>query len=359
MLRTLIIALSLAVVCDASSVNAQHSHHQHGNRSYHSGEGHYWSGGPVAYGYPVGAGTSYGLWPGHHSHRSGYAPLIIGTGPVWFPSAGPVPIGPLAAPTIAVIPVVHNTALGSDNQDPSKRPAKPSTPAGRLKALEHQARGDEKLRKQLWAQAYVHYRSAADAAGDQGEAHFRLGFVYTAMQYYPSAVREFKRGLFLSPDLPASGIRMSMLFGPDSEIVRISILNKVADWVREDPRDPDRLFLLGLLLHFEDDPRRREVLQVARSMAVGSFDHIHALLARPDAPAPKKILLETLPLLPEVAKPLPDPPKLMAVPSPLAPPGPAPLQQVGPPQPPPPIGLPVLLDKPTPPVVPGPPAGKP
>jgi hypothetical protein len=292
---------------------------------------------------------------GHHGHYNGHPkgrfPIVMGAVPVFVSNPSP------PMPAITVIPVVFQNPSGIVD-DPAKRPAKPSTPAGRLKSREYEARGDDKLRKQLWAQAYLSYRSAVDVAGDQGEAHFRLGFVYTAMQYYPSAIREFKRGLFLSPELTASGIRMSMLFGPDSEIVRMSILNKVADWVREDSRDPDRLFLLGLLLHFEDDSRRREVLQAARQMAGGNDDHITALLAEPDPPIPagaKKVLLETLPTLPDPANPVP----LFQNAPPLANAPHAGLPQVGPPQPPPPIGLPPLNTKPTPPVGPAPGGGKP
>ena len=79
---------------------------------------------------------------------------------------------------------------------------------------------------------------------------------------------------------------MAVLFGPDSQIVRTSIIHKIADWLREDIRDPDRLFLFGLLLHFEDDTRGREVLEAAQRTADNSgrfADHIVAFLDLPDA----------------------------------------------------------------------------
>ena len=284
----------------------------------------------------------------HHQQQPyrGYVPIIVGPAPVWISNPAP--------PSIAVLPVVHKTPTDGFT-DPAKHPVKPSTPAARLKSLEFQSRGDEKFRKQLWAQAYVSYRSAADVATDRGEAHFRLGFVYTAMQYYPSAIREFKRGLFLSPELAATGIRISMLFGPDSEIVRTSILHKVVEWVQEDLNDPDRLFLLGLLLHFEDDPRRRPVLDRARKLAGARNDHIRALLDQPDVPVAagvKKLPVE-IPEIPEAANPAPHPPAAIPGLNPV----PAALPQVGPPHPPPPIGLPMLNNKATPPIVPAPVAG--
>lgn len=225
---------------------------------------------------PVVGGDSYTYHPRDHHHVRTNAPIFYSTGPVLLTSPvimNPQPIFPI----VSVTPVGSPTPI-APTDDPAKLPAKPSTPAGKLKSLEHQVRGDEKLRKRLWAQAYMSYRSAIDAAGDRGEARFRQGFTYTAMRHYSSAVREFQRGLFLEPTLPVSGISLAMLFGPDSEILRTSIFQKVGDWVKEDPRDPDRWFLLGLMLHFEDDPRSRDVLKTAQALSDGPQDHIVALV---------------------------------------------------------------------------------
>jgi hypothetical protein len=244
---------------------------------------------------------------------------------------------------ISVTPVVQPT-LPDPAEDASKRPVKPSTPAARLRSLEHQANGDEQLRKQLWAQAYMRYRSAIEAAGDRGEAQFRQGFTHTVMQHYAPAIREFKRGLYLDRDLPLNGIQLAMLFGPGSEALRTSVLHKVADWVKEDPKDADRLFLLGLLLHYEDDPRSRDVLKVAQRVSTDSTDHIVALLAAQEqqpSPAGKPGLLLELPPLPDAgfqqapAPQLPNPP----------------LPQLNPVAEPVPGGLPVLSNRPTPPFI--------
>src|SRR5579871_4477644 len=103
--------------CTASTVLAQHSHQ----------------------GYPGG----------HYHYHGGYAPIMVA--PVWIPYPAPQIV-----PVVSVLP----SPIPATSGDPAKRPAKPSTPAGRLKSLEYQARGDDKLRKQLWAQAYLSYRSA-------------------------------------------------------------------------------------------------------------------------------------------------------------------------------------------------------
>lgn len=225
---------------------------------------------------PVVGGDSYASHARDHHHHRTHAPVFYSTAPVWL--ASPVVMTPQPIfPVVSVTPVGTPTPIDMAD-DPAKLPPKPSTPAGKLKSLEHQVRGDEKLRKRLWAQAYMSYRSAIDAAGDRGEARFRQGFTYTAMRHFSSAVREFQRGLFLDATLPESGIGLSMLFGPDSETLRTSIFHKVGEWVKEDPRDPDRWFLLGLMLHYEDDPRSRDALKTAQALSDGPQDHIVSLL---------------------------------------------------------------------------------
>lgn len=231
-------------------------------------------------------------------------PYIYGmeqlTNPGWFtPNVFPLGGTPLRNPAIPLAGPDLADGLGPVQPldakiDPSQRPVVPSSTAARLKSLEKQAFGDEQLRKQQWSKAYVEYRASVDAAPDRAEAHYRLGFLFVAMHHHASAVREFKRGLFLNPTLPQAGDKLAVLFGPDSQIVRTSIIHKVADWLREDIRDPDRLFLFGLLLHYEDDVRGREVLEAAQRMANsnGRFsDHIVAFLSQPaeqpDAAGPK------------------------------------------------------------------------
>lgn len=285
---------------------------------------------------------SYPYSGGHQSAREHHivihAPYFNPVAYVQYPVA-PVVVTPVI-PQVSVLPVAQ-PPLDLD-LDPAKRPAKVSSVAERLKSLEYQSRGDEQLRKKQWAQAYMRYRSALDAAGDRGEARFRQAFTYTAIKQYSSAIREFKRGLFLDPELPVTGISLAELFGSDSEIIRTSILHKVADWVKEDPQDAERLFLLGLLLHFEGDPRSRDVFQSARVVSAGDNWHIDAMLNanRPAADADPQIKPALLPDLPPL-------PKSALAPNPI--PGNLALHPEADPVNPP--LLPVLSDRPMPPVV--------
>jgi hypothetical protein len=379
--RSIMMCLACGVAAVAQAQQHHHHHHHQGGYNYGTSQGQPtygssggggWAGNPYPNS-PVVSGvrTPYPqvAISGYRGHRQHYhdggvyqtpvyqtpvyqtpvfqtpvyqTPVYVNTGPAYWAPLAPV----VVAPVISVMPVVQPT-LPDPAEDSSKRPVKPSTPAARLRSLEHQANGDEQLRKQLWAQAYMRYRSAIEAAGDRGEAQFRQGFTHTVMQHYAPAIREFKRGLYLDRDLPLNGIRLAMLFGPGSEALRTSVLHKVADWVKEDSKDADRLFLLGLLLHYEDDPRSREVLKAAQRVSTDSTDHIVALLAAQDQQPPpvgKPGLLLELPPLPDAGFQQAPAPQLPNPPLPLLPP----LNPVAEPVP---GGLPVLSNRPTPPFI--------
>lgn len=350
-------ALSALVLTNGAVACAQHFHGGHHGGFWHSfspyliSQPHHWSHSPQTGNTGGGSGdqspfpvrTSSGYVPGGyghagyghtgygHPHHHGIVPGFNAPGLIVIPAAPSQPI----IPQISVIPVTGQGTPSLD--DILKRPPKPSTAAAKLKSMEHQAHGDEQLRKQRWAQAYMRYRSAIDVAGDRGEARLRQGFAYAAMQHYASAVREIKRGLMLEPELSSTGIRLAMLFGPDSDAVRTSILHKVANWVREDPTDSDRLFLLGAMLHYENDPRSSQVLKVARQQVEGPADHILTLLGQGNLHAAAGPIGKAAQLLE-----LPPLPALAGAQGKAVEQGPKPL--------PPPEGLPPLSDRPMPPI---------
>jgi hypothetical protein len=164
--------------------------------------------------------------------------------------------------------------------DPATRPVVPSSPDARLKSLEAQANGDQDLRNQKWLAAYVDYKKAVQLADDRAEAHLRLGLTLIALQHFDTAVTELKRAVTIDPSLPQSGPTLSELFGPGSELARSSIAHKLLDYVNDDIRDPDRLFLMGTLLHFDRDPHAREVLETGMRLNNGG-SHFAAFLQPP------------------------------------------------------------------------------
>lgn len=263
-----------------------------GYTPYGVGYGYVSPWGSAPYGYSYGGGPSIVFMAPVSVTAPG--PYIYGLGSLTNPGSFTPNLAPLDGalrPSAVSSPVQPDFADGLGQAqpavgrlDPSQVPVAESSAAAKLKSLERQSIGDEKFRKQLWAQAYIDYRAAVDTAPDRAEAHYRLGFVFVALQHYGSAVREFKRGVFLDPTLPQTGAKLAIVFGAHSQIVRTSLMHKVAEWLRDDIRDSDRLFLLGVMLHFEDDTRGREVFEAAQRMAsLGekSTDHITAFLSLP------------------------------------------------------------------------------
>lgn len=250
------------------------------------------------YGLPFPWPLGYGVYrnPPAFMRHSAVQPVWPESGPMLLPA--PIPTEDNAGDaaqsrrhqrvrTTVHVPNGSSRLIGNASISPTTETldASVSSPASRQLSLEQQAAGDVKLQAGHWPQACLNYRNAVDAAEDRAEAHLRLGFAHTALQRFPLAVREFKRALSLDPAAASSEDRLTTLFGPDSDTVRESIQRQVTGWVREDLHDVDRLFLLGLWLHFDDDARAPAILEAALRFT-DQDQHILALLAPTTDTAP-------------------------------------------------------------------------
>lgn len=158
------------------------------------------------------------------------------------------------------------------------RPVDPSTTVEKLKSVRLQAMGDVWLRQQKYASAYNRYQAAVAAAEDRAAAWFRLAHAAAAMERYQLAVEHFKRGQQIDPSWPQTGSSLNSIFGDKNALAKTSMIHNVAAWVRGDIRDPDRLFLLGVLLYFDEDiPNALELFESARQLT-GDKPHLLAFL---------------------------------------------------------------------------------
>ena len=103
-----------------------------------------------------------------------------------------------------------------------------------------------------------------------------MGFALAAVGSFDSAVKYIKDGLDLDPQWPSHGDRLESIFGEDNRLM-ILLTERIAMWVREDIRDPDRLFLMGVWLHFDGDNRATPFFETAYRLA-GYGDHLLAFL---------------------------------------------------------------------------------
>lgn len=233
---------------------------------------------PFAYSAQLPGPMAFGLSAGQQQPQTGPGiptPLTSSTAPQGNPSAN------AATP---VVPFGQNLSDGAMKSVTTNKPAVTSSDAAIAKSREIESYGDANLKSQQWMQAYINYRNAVITAGDRADAHARLGLACVILQKYPEAVVEFKRAFAIDPTFAQSSESLASLLGPESQAVRAEILKKVAAWARGDLRDQDRLFLLGLVLHYDRDVRSDEILAAAMRLP-GNNDHIVALMMKPTDPS--------------------------------------------------------------------------
>ena len=189
-----------------------------------------------------------------------YQPL----GPGGFNAGGfnPGPVDPLLAEEAREADRRWNGAVDAGDPPPPER-VLPSSPQAVAEALEAERKGDEWFRRNEYGKAYGEYRRAVAVAPDRGPARFRKGFALAVLTEFDRARFEFRRALELDPSLPTTGPTLEELFGDGNAIARTAFIGKVARYAREDVRDPDRLFLLGVVMHAAGDPRAGEVFEAA------------------------------------------------------------------------------------------------
>jgi tetratricopeptide (TPR) repeat protein len=202
---------------------------------------------PYYYSYP------YSLYPYTLGTPSGefgpyVAPPLFASGNAQFgPRAVQRFLGADPAPAPAAQPVPR-ARRAKDADDVAPPPA--SDARARLKAWRLIDQGDVEFVARRFAQALGHYREAALAARDLGEAQFRQGFALIAMARYADAVKAFQRGLTLDPDWPESDFRLDDLYGVNKP-AKTEHLDALRKAVAAHPHDADLLFLLGVCLYFD------------------------------------------------------------------------------------------------------------
>ena len=154
---------------------------------------------------------------------------------------------------------------------------RPSTPEKQAKSIHAQAEGDVYMKRLRFLNAYEKFKYAVGVANDRPEPYFRLAYALAAIGSYESAVKYLKQGITLDPQWPAHGEKLIGVFGDDNRLAILSLIERVTGWVRDDIRDPDRLFLMGVLLHFNDDNRSGQFFEAAYRLA-GGGDHLLVFL---------------------------------------------------------------------------------
>lgn len=167
-----------------------------------------------------------------------------------------------------------------------ERPLPRSSAAARLKSVEQLALGDADFRAQRYPQAYTKYKAAMRHANELAEPHFRMGFTLAAMGHYSRATEFLRLGLRRDSNWPLTGESLRTVYGPDNRAALNVHLQQIADWVREDIRDPERLFLLGVYLYFDEKPSESAVCFETALRLTGEGEYLQQFLSAARDPLP-------------------------------------------------------------------------
>jgi hypothetical protein len=330
------------------------------------------------YGHPSGSsgglGTAYvngypGGGFGRHYHAGSYC---YGGGPWLYPpvyvppyyggyygSFGFAPTAALLNPISTELPIDQQAALQEWLRDERqqwtspletmpveslpKRYVKRSTDAAKARSVRLQHEGDLHFQSLEFDAAGHDYQAALMAAQDRPDPYFRLGFIDLTRSDFTEAAQNFKLGLQLDPTWPQTGPPLDELIGERNLLPKTQIKQRILDWVQQDIRDPDRLFVLGVVLHFDNDGERAAELFATAARLGGMKQYLQAFLTLPASTEQVAVPVEKAGELP----PPPQPPEEAVQPEqPAAGPPPQPPEAVQP-QPP-------ETVEPAPPVVPGP-----
>ena len=165
----------------------------------------------------------------------------------------------------------------------------PSTPEAQLRSARLQDAGDRLFQKLDYFAAEKSYAKSLQAAPDRPEPYVRLAMAKAARGDFRAAVSYLKQVTEIDATYPARVDSLGELFGHQNGVARLRLKQQVADWTNVDVRDPDRLYLLGVVLFLEGDDRFKTILDTAVKLE-GNKGYLTAFLNSPPANATPLVL---------------------------------------------------------------------
>jgi tetratricopeptide (TPR) repeat protein len=165
-----------------------------------------------------------------------------------------------------VNPAAANPALANPANPGEPKPRVPANDEALKRAFKFIDFGDQLFADQKFLEAYQRYQSAATAAHDLSDANFRRGFALTALGQYDRAADAFKRGLVQNPEWSKSPFKLDDLYR-DNRIAKEAHQQQLATLLEKDPQNVNAMFVLGVLLYF-DDQRERSSPFLKRAFAL-------------------------------------------------------------------------------------------
>lgn len=270
----------------SSRSHSGYSGHGHRHRPFWGGIGtsyHAWYG--PNFGYPLVPGYGWGSYWGpqygiYYDTYTGISNYVLP--PVAMPAEllyGPGPVNRMFGGGAFVAPP-RQTILVS-------KPSPPSNPETLKRAERFLEFGDRLYQEQRYHEALQRYKSAAEAAPDLAEAHFRQAHALAATHRNDLAVKAFQVAVRLADSIERNGFRLDQLYG-DNHAAKENNLELLAQDALKNPEDPQAMFLVATFLYYDGQlDRSRIFFQKAQESAAGDDEHILPYL---DATRPKQEL---------------------------------------------------------------------
>jgi tetratricopeptide (TPR) repeat protein len=254
----------------ADQTDRDHSHHG-------SGRSYYLPGGYYSY-----ADAACGCGPYYvYSYPYAYPPLYVSSEDLYGPRAMlrfmGADNGSQFQPVANITPTM-NEDVRVDAPAPKPPADRPINPQATALARRFIKFGDALFIDQKFSEANNRYRKASQSAPQLADTWFRQGFALSAMGRYDQAVAAIQRGLKINPTWAKSGFDLKELYGPDL-LAKDAHIDALAQAAVDRPDDANRLFLVGVYLHFDGQVQRAEkFFRRALELAAGDDEHIRAFL---------------------------------------------------------------------------------
>jgi len=239
----------------------------------------------------------WGLYP-YYQPYGAYAPLYGGIlPPLVIPSSeiyGPNaldnflnPPGGAAAPQGVApppaAPPANNAGFGAlaGAVEAVKKQGKPraTNADARARSQRFIVLGDGHFAKQKYSDAYSRYKLAQQAAGDMADGYLRQGFALIAMGRYEAAARNLKRGITLDPSWADAKFALQQLYG-DNGLAKAAHIEALVQETLKAP-SADTMFLLGVLLYFDNRPDEAKPLFLrAQQLSGGDDEYLQGFLRK-------------------------------------------------------------------------------
>jgi len=193
-------------------------------------------------------------------------------GPVYGPLLPPigVPAGDLFGPRAVwqtlgfrnqapVVPQRPRSAGPGNGRGVANGPLAAGKQVAEARARRAIQRGDALFRHHQFRKARDRYRNATRSAPHLADVFFRRGTAELALGLWDAAAASFRRGLALPNDWAASPFRWEDVYGEDGRTAQEKTLDRLVREVTRHPLNGDRMFLLGLQLHFDGQAERAAI----------------------------------------------------------------------------------------------------